>query len=99
MPPGVHQPSLQQLQALEQNHAGFDAQVRALGEILELDVSVSRAHTDYSSRCKSGNGRLDRGLRWLLSKLQASGSAGTEYVFPFNWTELLLTRDQGPSNH
>lgn len=76
MPSKAHTPSLHQLQAIEKEHADFRAQVNQLASILWLEDGRILGIRGNGAEDDSGSGRLDWGLRWLLSKLQAPGAQG-----------------------
>lgn len=72
--------SLQKLQALDKDFHDLPSQLRELCLILKAPELLIQDATKIRTKSRTANGRLDWALRWLLTKLKASGTTGLEYV-------------------
>jgi len=78
--------SLQRLQALDKDFQDFPSQLEEVYSIIRgwLFAATLRPKN------RTADGRLDWSLRWLLTKLKASGSTGEGYVADMQDPEHLL---------
>jgi len=72
--------SLQKLQALDKDFKDLPSQLKVLCVILRAPELLSQDETTIKTKSRTADGRLDWALRWLLTKLKASGGTGEEYV-------------------
>lgn len=77
---GGRHTSLQRLQSLEKDFKDLPGKLKGLCDILRKPTLVGLDPTKASSSTRTADGRVDWALRWLLSKLKASDTAGVEYV-------------------